>query len=173
MSFKSTLLEWINECCIFLIFFSHYVCQNSNLTMTGMLIISGEESYLDRLSLAQLTQLFLTSILECPFYKVKAWAMCFISLWGQFSFVPSPQPPNVFFQFLLYWFILTSLKQNFHSLGVSGHQIAFSLINWLHSYFLVLKGPVSWCVRFLGRLYQVLQSLTHNTWRTMLRVLAL
>lgn len=40
--------------------------------MTGMLIISGEESYLDRLSLAQLTQLFLTSILECPFYKVKA-----------------------------------------------------------------------------------------------------
>ncbi|XP_016072824.1 PREDICTED: FAST kinase domain-containing protein 3 isoform X2 [Miniopterus natalensis] len=31
--------------------------------------LQGEESYLDRLSLAQLTQLFLTSILECPFYK--------------------------------------------------------------------------------------------------------
>ncbi|NIG59475.1 FAST kinase domain-containing protein 3 [Pontoporia blainvillei] len=31
--------------------------------------ITGEESYLDRLSLAQLTQLFLTAILECPFYK--------------------------------------------------------------------------------------------------------
>ncbi|XP_047585678.1 FAST kinase domain-containing protein 3, mitochondrial isoform X4 [Lutra lutra] len=30
---------------------------------------SGEESCLDRLSLAQLTQLFLTSVLECPFYK--------------------------------------------------------------------------------------------------------
>ncbi|XP_019487153.1 PREDICTED: FAST kinase domain-containing protein 3, mitochondrial [Hipposideros armiger] len=29
----------------------------------------GEESHLDRLSLAQLTQLLLTSILECPFYK--------------------------------------------------------------------------------------------------------
>ncbi|XP_014650520.1 PREDICTED: FAST kinase domain-containing protein 3 [Ceratotherium simum simum] len=31
--------------------------------------LQGDESYLDRLSLAQLTQLFLTSILECPFYK--------------------------------------------------------------------------------------------------------
>ncbi|KAM7148175.1 FAST kinase domain-containing protein 3, mitochondrial isoform 1-T1 [Molossus nigricans] len=31
--------------------------------------LQGEESYLDRLSLAQLTQLLLTSILECPFYK--------------------------------------------------------------------------------------------------------
>ncbi|EHB01564.1 FAST kinase domain-containing protein 3 [Heterocephalus glaber] len=31
--------------------------------------LQGEESYLDRLSLAQLTQLFLTSVLECPFYK--------------------------------------------------------------------------------------------------------
>lgn len=31
--------------------------------------LQGAESYLDRLSLAQLTQLFLTSILECPFYK--------------------------------------------------------------------------------------------------------
>ncbi|XP_042638868.1 FAST kinase domain-containing protein 3, mitochondrial [Orycteropus afer afer] len=31
--------------------------------------LQGTESYLDRLSLAQLTQLFLTSILECPFYK--------------------------------------------------------------------------------------------------------
>nr|XP_020022077.1 FAST kinase domain-containing protein 3, mitochondrial-like [Castor canadensis]XP_020022078.1 FAST kinase domain-containing protein 3, mitochondrial-like [Castor canadensis]XP_020022079.1 FAST kinase domain-containing protein 3, mitochondrial-like [Castor canadensis] len=31
--------------------------------------LQGEESDLDRLSLAQLTQLFLTSILECPFYK--------------------------------------------------------------------------------------------------------
>ncbi|XP_048669938.1 FAST kinase domain-containing protein 3, mitochondrial isoform X2 [Marmota marmota marmota] len=29
----------------------------------------GEESHLDRLSMAQLTQLFLTSVLECPFYK--------------------------------------------------------------------------------------------------------
>ncbi|XP_006875408.1 PREDICTED: FAST kinase domain-containing protein 3 [Chrysochloris asiatica] len=31
--------------------------------------LQGDEPYLDRLSLAQLTQLFLTSILECPFYK--------------------------------------------------------------------------------------------------------
>ncbi|CAK6444208.1 unnamed protein product [Pipistrellus nathusii] len=31
--------------------------------------LQGEESYLDRLSRAQLTQLLLTSILECPFYK--------------------------------------------------------------------------------------------------------
>ncbi|XP_057566179.1 FAST kinase domain-containing protein 3, mitochondrial [Hippopotamus amphibius kiboko] len=31
--------------------------------------LQGEESHLDRLSLAQLTQLFLTAILECPFYK--------------------------------------------------------------------------------------------------------
>ncbi|XP_007191698.2 FAST kinase domain-containing protein 3, mitochondrial [Balaenoptera acutorostrata] len=31
--------------------------------------LQGEEPYLDRLSLAQLTQLFLTAILECPFYK--------------------------------------------------------------------------------------------------------
>ncbi|XP_066230748.1 FAST kinase domain-containing protein 3, mitochondrial [Saccopteryx leptura] len=31
--------------------------------------LQGDELYLDRLSLAQLTQLFLTSILECPFYK--------------------------------------------------------------------------------------------------------
>ncbi|KAM5264424.1 FAST kinase domain-containing protein 3, mitochondrial [Ctenodactylus gundi] len=31
--------------------------------------LQGEESYLDRLSRARLTQLFLTSILECPFYK--------------------------------------------------------------------------------------------------------
>ncbi|XP_060236350.1 FAST kinase domain-containing protein 3, mitochondrial isoform X2 [Meriones unguiculatus] len=31
--------------------------------------LQGKESYLDRLSLAQLTQLFLTSVLECPFYK--------------------------------------------------------------------------------------------------------
>ncbi|KAM6157357.1 FAST kinase domain-containing protein 3, mitochondrial [Erethizon dorsatum] len=31
--------------------------------------LQGEESYVDRLSLAQLTQLFLTSVLECPFYK--------------------------------------------------------------------------------------------------------
>lgn len=31
--------------------------------------LQGNESCLDRLSLAQLTQLFLTSILECPFYK--------------------------------------------------------------------------------------------------------
>ncbi|XP_038958789.1 FAST kinase domain-containing protein 3, mitochondrial isoform X3 [Rattus norvegicus] len=30
---------------------------------------TGKESYLDRLSLAQMTQLFLTSVLECPFYK--------------------------------------------------------------------------------------------------------
>lgn len=34
-------------------------------------VFSGKESYLDRLSLAQLTQLFLTSVLECPFYKVR------------------------------------------------------------------------------------------------------
>ncbi|XP_036918883.1 FAST kinase domain-containing protein 3, mitochondrial [Sturnira hondurensis] len=31
--------------------------------------LQGEESHLDRLSLAQLTQLMLTSLLECPFYK--------------------------------------------------------------------------------------------------------
>ncbi|XP_004678449.1 PREDICTED: FAST kinase domain-containing protein 3 [Condylura cristata] len=31
--------------------------------------LQGEEPYLDRLSLAQLTQLFVTSALECPFYK--------------------------------------------------------------------------------------------------------
>lgn len=31
--------------------------------------LQGEESSLDRLSLAQLTQLFLTAVLECPFYK--------------------------------------------------------------------------------------------------------
>ncbi|XP_011369705.1 FAST kinase domain-containing protein 3, mitochondrial isoform X1 [Pteropus vampyrus] len=31
--------------------------------------LQGEESCLDRLSLAQLTQLLLTSLLECPFYK--------------------------------------------------------------------------------------------------------
>ncbi|XP_054434317.1 FAST kinase domain-containing protein 3, mitochondrial [Pteronotus mesoamericanus] len=31
--------------------------------------LQGEEAYLDRLSIAQLTQLLLTSILECPFYK--------------------------------------------------------------------------------------------------------
>lgn len=31
--------------------------------------LQGGESYLDRVSLAQLTQLFLTSVLECPFYK--------------------------------------------------------------------------------------------------------
>ncbi|XP_015107165.2 FAST kinase domain-containing protein 3, mitochondrial isoform X1 [Vicugna pacos] len=31
--------------------------------------LQGDEPYLDRLSLAQLTQLFLTSVLECPFYK--------------------------------------------------------------------------------------------------------
>ncbi|XP_008580020.1 PREDICTED: FAST kinase domain-containing protein 3 isoform X1 [Galeopterus variegatus] len=31
--------------------------------------LQGEQSYLDRLNLAQLTQLFLTSVLECPFYK--------------------------------------------------------------------------------------------------------
>ncbi|XP_053449063.1 FAST kinase domain-containing protein 3, mitochondrial [Nycticebus coucang] len=31
--------------------------------------LQGEELYLDRLSLARLTQLYLTSILECPFYK--------------------------------------------------------------------------------------------------------
>uniref|UniRef100_A0A5F9DGC3 FAST kinase domains 3 n=1 Tax=Oryctolagus cuniculus TaxID=9986 RepID=A0A5F9DGC3_RABIT len=31
--------------------------------------LQGEGSYLDRVSLAQLTQLFLTSVLECPFYK--------------------------------------------------------------------------------------------------------
>ncbi|KAG8516124.1 FAST kinase domain-containing protein 3, mitochondrial, partial [Galemys pyrenaicus] len=31
--------------------------------------LQGEEPYLDRLSLAQLTQLLVTSILECPFYK--------------------------------------------------------------------------------------------------------
>nr|XP_004673288.2 FAST kinase domain-containing protein 3, mitochondrial [Jaculus jaculus] len=31
--------------------------------------LQGEEPYLDRLSLALVTQLFLTSILECPFYK--------------------------------------------------------------------------------------------------------
>nr|XP_020145612.1 FAST kinase domain-containing protein 3, mitochondrial isoform X1 [Microcebus murinus] len=31
--------------------------------------LQGEESYLDRLSLARLTQLFLTSVLECHFYK--------------------------------------------------------------------------------------------------------
>lgn len=58
--------------CILDILFSYYTHQSSSLTMTGMLFISGEESYLDRLSLAQLTQLFLTAILECPFYKVKA-----------------------------------------------------------------------------------------------------
>lgn len=32
--------------------------------------LQGEESHLDRLSMAQLTQLFLTSVLECPFYKM-------------------------------------------------------------------------------------------------------
>ncbi|XP_037385507.1 FAST kinase domain-containing protein 3, mitochondrial isoform X2 [Talpa occidentalis] len=31
--------------------------------------LQDEEPYLDRLSLAQLTQLFVTSVLECPFYK--------------------------------------------------------------------------------------------------------
>lgn len=31
--------------------------------------LQGKESYLDRVSLAQMTQLFLTSVLECPFYK--------------------------------------------------------------------------------------------------------
>ncbi|XP_047411400.1 FAST kinase domain-containing protein 3, mitochondrial [Sciurus carolinensis] len=31
--------------------------------------LQGEESHLDRLSMAQLTQLYLTSVLECPFYK--------------------------------------------------------------------------------------------------------
>ncbi|XP_051007008.1 FAST kinase domain-containing protein 3, mitochondrial isoform X2 [Acomys russatus] len=31
--------------------------------------LQGKQSYLDRVSLAQLTQLFLTSVLECPFYK--------------------------------------------------------------------------------------------------------
>ncbi|XP_059272843.1 FAST kinase domain-containing protein 3, mitochondrial isoform X1 [Mustela nigripes] len=31
--------------------------------------LQGEESHLDRLSLAQLTQLFLGAVLECPFYK--------------------------------------------------------------------------------------------------------
>ncbi|XP_013361348.1 PREDICTED: FAST kinase domain-containing protein 3 isoform X2 [Chinchilla lanigera] len=31
--------------------------------------LQGEESYVDRLSLARLTQLFLTCVLECPFYK--------------------------------------------------------------------------------------------------------
>ncbi|XP_011796356.1 PREDICTED: FAST kinase domain-containing protein 3 [Colobus angolensis palliatus] len=31
--------------------------------------LQGEESHLDRLSRARLTQLFLTSVLECPFYK--------------------------------------------------------------------------------------------------------
>ncbi|XP_037654942.1 FAST kinase domain-containing protein 3, mitochondrial isoform X4 [Choloepus didactylus] len=31
--------------------------------------LQGEETYLDRLNLAQLTQLYLTSVLECPFYK--------------------------------------------------------------------------------------------------------
>lgn len=31
--------------------------------------LQGEDPHLDRLSLAQLTQLFLTSVLECPFYK--------------------------------------------------------------------------------------------------------
>ncbi|KAB1281175.1 FAST kinase domain-containing protein 3; mitochondrial [Camelus dromedarius] len=40
-----------------------------SLTLTAMLFVSGDEPYLDRLSLAQLTQLFLTSVLECPFYK--------------------------------------------------------------------------------------------------------
>lgn len=52
--------------------FSHCTCPNSNIAVTGVLFISGEESSLDRLSLAQLTQLFLTAVLECPFYKVKA-----------------------------------------------------------------------------------------------------
>lgn len=61
--------------------------------MTGMLLISGDESYLDRLSLAQLTQLFLTSVLECPFYKVKAGARLFHFPGGeQFPFVPPPHP---------------------------------------------------------------------------------
>ena len=62
------------------VLFSHFIYQNANLTTTGMLFVAGEESHLDRLSLAQLTQLMLTSHLECPFYKVKHELCCFISL---------------------------------------------------------------------------------------------
>lgn len=65
--------------------------QNPNLTTTGMLFISGEELYLDRLSLAQLTQLFLTSVLECPFYKVRARAgLPYFSVGAAFFCLPSP-----------------------------------------------------------------------------------
>ena len=35
------------------------------------LIFSGEELCVDRVSLAQLTQLFMASVLECAFYKVR------------------------------------------------------------------------------------------------------
>lgn len=35
------------------------------------LVFSGEEPCADRVSLAQLTQLFLTSVLECASYKVR------------------------------------------------------------------------------------------------------
>ena len=104
------LMVTINVC-ILAILFSDYTQQNSNLTLTEMLCISGEESYLDRLSLAQLTQLFLTSILECPFYKVKVWARCIISLQGWVSLLPSSPPPlppsppdpQLPFKFLVFW----------------------------------------------------------------------
>lgn len=49
------------------------------------LCVSGEESHLDRLSMAQLTQLFLTSVLECPFYKVRAWPW---TVWPYFLMGP-------------------------------------------------------------------------------------
>lgn len=58
-----------------------------------MLFISGEELYLDKLSLAQLTQLFLTSVLECPFYKVRARARAVLPYFpvrAASFFLPSP-----------------------------------------------------------------------------------
>lgn len=51
----------------FMIISPHFACQNSN----SVYFFSGKESYLDRVSLAQLTQLFMTSVLECAFYKVR------------------------------------------------------------------------------------------------------
>lgn len=84
------------------ILFSHYRYQNSNITGTGMLFILGEESHLDRLSLAQLTQLLLTSILECPFYKVKAKTVSlFFPVGGVFICPHHPQHLFSSFSFAL------------------------------------------------------------------------
>lgn len=156
----------INECCTLSMFFSLITHKPKfKLNYYWMLFISGEESCLDRVCLVQLTQLFLTSVLECPFYKVTAGAVLLHFPWSSWLLYPT----EIFkVTFLLVCLSNLSTKQNFCSFGVSSQQATFSLIIWPHSFFWSLQDlfpavyiftlcsrHASWPARFTLRLPSV------------------